>query len=30
MLDWLVSYDDALARAKATEKFVLLDFYSPT
>jgi len=30
MLDWLASYDDALARAKTTEKFVLLDFYSPT
>jgi hypothetical protein len=30
MIEWLASYEDALARAKAEDKFVLLDFFSPT
>ena len=30
MIEWLTSYDDAIARAKAQDAFVLLDFYKPT
>lgn len=30
MIEWLASYDEAIARAKRDEKFVLLDFFSPT
>ena len=30
MIEWLQSYDDALARAKSETKFVLLDFFNPT
>ncbi len=29
-IPWLASLDEALRRAKAESKFVLLDFFSPT
>lgn len=30
MIEWLTSFDDAIARARADDKFILLDFYNPT
>ena len=30
MIEWVVSYETAMARASAEKKLVLVDFYSPT
>jgi hypothetical protein len=30
MIDWIHSVDTAVASAKSSKKFVLLDFFSPT
>jgi hypothetical protein len=29
-IPWMASVDDAIAQAKSSGKFVLLDFFSPT
>lgn len=30
MIEWLSSFEDAKSRAQSKEKFILLDFFSPT